>query len=101
MALAPARNYPSKLSQNRPNSAMERRAARERRRSVAYNVGMNLDTALTLLAEEPAAPLDVAELALRVAQDEYPDLDVEAYLSELDGMAREAQNYLGGNLETQ
>jgi regulator of sirC expression with transglutaminase-like and TPR domain len=60
---------------------------------------MNLDQALTLLARNPEAPLDVAELALALARDEYPDLDVEAYLAELDGMAREAQAYLGGNLE--
>jgi regulator of sirC expression with transglutaminase-like and TPR domain len=60
---------------------------------------MNLDTALELLARDPAAPLDVAELALRLAADEYPDLDVDAYLSELSGMAHEAKRYLGGNLE--
>ncbi len=60
---------------------------------------MNLDHALTLLARDPAAPLDLAELALMLARDEYPDLDVAAYLSELDGMAREAQAYLGGSLE--
>jgi regulator of sirC expression with transglutaminase-like and TPR domain len=60
---------------------------------------MNLDTALKLLARDPAAPLDVAELALRLAADEYPDLDVDAYLSELAGMAHEAKRYLGGSLE--
>src|SRR5260370_41619798 len=60
---------------------------------------MNLDHALSLLARDPAAPLDLAELALTLARDEYADLDVEAYLAELDGMAREAQAYLGGNLE--
>jgi regulator of sirC expression with transglutaminase-like and TPR domain len=60
---------------------------------------MNLDAALELLARDPAAPLDVAELALRLAADEYPDLDVEAYLSELSGMAHEATRYLGGSLE--
>ncbi|MBY0525500.1 MAG: transglutaminase-like domain-containing protein [Gemmataceae bacterium] len=62
---------------------------------------MDLDTILTHLAEDPAAPLDVAELALRLAADEYPDLDVEAYLSELDGMAREARAYIGGDLDAQ
>jgi regulator of sirC expression with transglutaminase-like and TPR domain len=60
---------------------------------------MNLDTALTLLAENPAAPLDLAELSLLLARDEYPDLDVEAYLSELAGMAHEARRYLRGGLE--
>jgi regulator of sirC expression with transglutaminase-like and TPR domain len=60
---------------------------------------MNLDTALDLLARDPTAPLDVAELALRLAADEYPALDVDAYLSELAAMAHEAKRYLGGSLE--
>jgi regulator of sirC expression with transglutaminase-like and TPR domain len=60
---------------------------------------MNLDTALDLLARDPAAPLDLAELALGLAADHYPGLDVDAYLSELAGMAHEAKRYLGGNLE--
>lgn len=59
---------------------------------------MDLDAALTLLASNPDAPLDVAELALHLARDEYPELDVEAYLGELDGMAREASNYVRGDL---
>src|SRR5580704_10046281 len=61
---------------------------------------MNLDHALNLLARDPTAPLDLAELALKLARDEYPDLDVEAYLGELDGMAREARTYLRGSLPT-
>jgi regulator of sirC expression with transglutaminase-like and TPR domain len=61
---------------------------------------MNLDHALSLLAREPDAPLDLAELALTLARDEYPDLDVEAYLAELDGMAHEARTYLRGSLES-
>jgi len=59
---------------------------------------MNLDTALSLLAQNPTAPLDVATLALQLARDEYPDLDVEAYLSELDGMAHEARHQMHGAL---
>lgn len=59
---------------------------------------MDLDAALPLLAQTPDAPLDVAELALALARDEYPSLDVEAYLSELDGMAHEARGHLGGCL---
>src|SRR5438270_5821855 len=61
---------------------------------------MNIDHALSLLEREPDAPLDLAECALTLARDEYPELDVEAYLAELDGMAREAQGYLGGSLES-
>jgi regulator of sirC expression with transglutaminase-like and TPR domain len=59
---------------------------------------MNLDKALTLLSHTPDASLDLAELALSLARDEYPSLDVEAYLSELDGMAHEARPHLRGSL---
>jgi regulator of sirC expression with transglutaminase-like and TPR domain len=62
---------------------------------------MNLDTALELLSRDRTAPLDLAELALSLATDQYPDLDVDAYLSELASMAHEAKGYLGGNLEAQ
>jgi regulator of sirC expression with transglutaminase-like and TPR domain len=60
---------------------------------------MELDTALALLAREPSAPLDLAELALHLARDEYPTLDVAGYLSELDAMAHEARRRLRGSLE--
>jgi regulator of sirC expression with transglutaminase-like and TPR domain len=60
---------------------------------------MELDVALDQLAQDPVAPLDVAELALHLARDEYPDLDVEAYLGELEIMAHEARVYLRGSLE--
>jgi regulator of sirC expression with transglutaminase-like and TPR domain len=59
---------------------------------------MNLDMALTLLSHTPDAPLDLAEVALLLARDEYPFLDVEAYLSELEGMAHEARTHLRGSL---
>src|SRR5438270_3859633 len=65
----------------------------------AYNARMELDQALDQLAHDATAPLDVAELALCLARDEYANLDVEAYLSELTGMAHEAKNYLGGSIE--
>lgn len=61
---------------------------------------MNLDDALALLAGNPAATVDLATVALSLARDEYPALDVEAYLGELDNMAREARAYLRGSLET-
>jgi regulator of sirC expression with transglutaminase-like and TPR domain len=59
---------------------------------------MNLDAALDVLAKNPTAPLDVAELTLHLARDEYADLDVEAYLNLLNGMAHEARTYLRGDL---
>jgi regulator of sirC expression with transglutaminase-like and TPR domain len=59
---------------------------------------MNLDAALELLSRTPEAPLDVAEIALHLAKDEFPDLDVDAHLGELTSMAHEARRYLGGDL---
>jgi regulator of sirC expression with transglutaminase-like and TPR domain len=59
---------------------------------------MDLDTALPLLAEDPAAALDVAEVALAIARDEYPRLDIEAELAELAGLARELRPRLRGGL---
>src|SRR4029077_12960202 len=61
---------------------------------------MNLDHALHRLARDANAPLDVAELALHLARDEYPELDVEAHLSELDALAHEARRLVRGDLET-
>lgn len=66
-----------------------------------YNAAMDLDQTLQRLASEPTAAVDLAELALELARDEYADLDVEAYLSELDGMAHEVRRYLRGSLEAQ
>src|SRR5215471_13230708 len=60
---------------------------------------MDLKSALPQLARDPAAPFDLAELALQLARDEYPDLDVEAYLSQLAGMAHEARPYMRGSLD--
>jgi regulator of sirC expression with transglutaminase-like and TPR domain len=60
---------------------------------------MELDTALAALARDPNAPFDLAELALRLAADEYPTLDLEACLGELAGMAHEVKSYLRGSLE--
>src|SRR5438552_371077 len=60
---------------------------------------MEFNAALARLAQDPTAPLDVAELALQLARDEYADVDVEAYLSELAGMAHEARTLLHGSLE--
>lgn len=59
---------------------------------------MKLEETLALLAHDPAATLDIAEIALLLARDEYPDLDVEAYLGELAGMAHEARRYVRGDL---
>jgi regulator of sirC expression with transglutaminase-like and TPR domain len=60
---------------------------------------MELDAAFGRLAAEADAPVDVAEVSLLLARDEYSDLDVEAYLAEVNGMAREARGYVRGTLE--
>jgi regulator of sirC expression with transglutaminase-like and TPR domain len=59
---------------------------------------MNLDADLELLSRTPEAPLDAAKVALGLARDEYPDLDVDAHLAELAAMAHEATRYLRGDL---
>ncbi|HKB42459.1 MAG TPA: transglutaminase-like domain-containing protein [Gemmataceae bacterium] len=53
---------------------------------------------MTRLAEDPAAPFDLAEVALMLARDEYPTLDVDGYLAELDAMALEVRRVLRGSL---
>jgi regulator of sirC expression with transglutaminase-like and TPR domain len=59
---------------------------------------MDADCALSILAGDPAAPLDVAEVALALARDEYPTLDADGYLSELAAMAGELRPRLRGPL---
>src|SRR5262245_28993026 len=59
---------------------------------------MDLDTALPLLAGDPAAPLDLAELAFALARDEYPHLDVESEVAELAALAHELKPRLRGGL---
>jgi regulator of sirC expression with transglutaminase-like and TPR domain len=60
---------------------------------------MDLDLELERLSGAPEASCNLAELALHLARDEYADLDVVAYLSELAAMAREADRYVRGDLE--
>jgi len=62
---------------------------------------LNLDKALHALSRDPSAPVDLAEIALLLARDEFPNLDVEAHLNELSAMAHEVQPYLRGHLAHQ
>ncbi len=55
------------------------------RRAVRW--GMDLDATLSQLADYPATPVDLAELCLHLAADEYPDLDIPTFLARLDGYA--------------
>jgi regulator of sirC expression with transglutaminase-like and TPR domain len=65
-----------------------------------YDSSMNLDIALKLLAKDSSANVDLATVALLLARDEYPRLDVEAYLSEIHAMGREARSLMRGSLRT-
>ena len=56
-----------------------------------------MDEAAGGLLTESVDALSLNE-ALLLARDEYPALDVEAYLAELDGMAHEARPHLRGSL---
>jgi regulator of sirC expression with transglutaminase-like and TPR domain len=60
---------------------------------------MDLDEALARLADEPDCELDPAELAFLLARDEYPGLDIDASLAEVQAMAHEARPYVRGSLE--
>lgn len=42
---------------------------------------------LRWLAEDPTAPVDLAEVALAIAKDEYPNLDVSSQLVRIDNLA--------------
>jgi regulator of sirC expression with transglutaminase-like and TPR domain len=60
---------------------------------------MDLDAALDRLALDHSATPDVAELALLLARDEFPDLDVPAYLARVDDLAAQVRPHLTGDLE--
>jgi regulator of sirC expression with transglutaminase-like and TPR domain len=60
---------------------------------------MDLDAALSRLAKNPSTSLDVAELALLIARDEFPSLKVASYLGRLDEMADQVRLNLRGSLE--
>jgi regulator of sirC expression with transglutaminase-like and TPR domain len=48
---------------------------------------MDLDETLTVFSEDPTEMVDVAELALAIAEDEYPDLIPGEYLARIDDLA--------------
>jgi regulator of sirC expression with transglutaminase-like and TPR domain len=48
---------------------------------------MSLDRTLQLLAKDSSAPVDLAEVALQLAVDEYPELDLPVYLARFDDLA--------------
>ncbi len=64
-----------------------------------YNPGMNLDVTLAQLADDPFAAVDLAAVALHLAAEEYPNLDVPTYLTMLDEYAEELMPRMRGTLE--
>src|SRR5215207_8513285 len=68
-------------------------------RASATMDSMDPGRTLRRLARHPCAPVDLAELALWLARDEYPALDVGLYLDRLDALAAgAAPRHQGGPL---
>jgi regulator of sirC expression with transglutaminase-like and TPR domain len=61
--------------------------------------GMDLDRVLADLAADAAAPCDVIEVALWLARDEFPDLDVAACLDQFEEISDQIRPFLRGDLE--
>ena len=53
--------------------------------------------AFAQLVQGPEAAIDLAQVALLIAKEEYPDLDVAVYLARLDAMGEEVQRLAGGS----
>lgn len=55
--------------------------------------------AFAQLVQGPEAAIDLAQVALLIAKEEYPDLDVALYLARLDAMGEEVQRLADGSLD--
>lgn len=62
---------------------------------------MNLDHVFAELSRDPDADHDLAAVALELAREEYPSLDVAGYLDQLRNLARDARSHIGGDLREQ
>src|SRR2546426_798558 len=56
--------------------------------------------ALQTLADDPTAPLDIAEVALLLATDEYPHLDYDLYTRRIDDLASAVSSLSADDLES-
>lgn len=59
---------------------------------------MQLDHTLAFLANNPGADLDIAELALTLAKEEYPNLDIQHYLHQIEELASTIAPAFSGSL---
>lgn len=59
---------------------------------------MNIDRALEMLAADSSADVDVADVALGLARDEFPALCISQYLGEFDHLADRLRTRLRGPL---
>lgn len=62
---------------------------------------MNLDHVLADLSRNPDADHDLAVVALELAREEYPSLDIAGYLDQIRDLARDARLHVGGDLREQ
>lgn len=63
-----------------------------------YNDGMKLRDALTTLATNPHAPIDLARVSLLIARDAYSHMSPRAYLQRIDRLADQLRPRLTGSL---
>lgn len=62
---------------------------------------MNLDLVLADLSRDPDADHDLAAVALELAREEYPALDIAGYLDQIRDLARDARGHIGGGVREQ
>jgi regulator of sirC expression with transglutaminase-like and TPR domain len=61
---------------------------------------MKLSRILTLLADDPDYPVDLARVALLIARDAYSRMNPRSYLRRIDRLAQEVRPRLRGSLES-
>jgi regulator of sirC expression with transglutaminase-like and TPR domain len=60
---------------------------------------MKLSHVLSLLADDPDHPVDLARVALLIARDAYPHMSPRAYLRRIDRLAAQLRPRISGSLE--
>lgn len=65
----------------------------------AYDTPPPCRLAFAQLVQQPEPAIDLAEATLLIAKEEYPDLNVAAYLARLDAMGLEVRRLADGSLD--